>query len=160
MHCCNQNCLSLFANDEFSADMHACCMQNMEKEENVVKWWSLAWLSLFTHVRTFMVSFPLLAVFFICFLTTPTPFSSADFMSMNWAQLLCSSFFLSFLRFSLKKMTCYRVIDDVCVRVCAEAALKEKVFLFLHLTFWVLAHDCDQDERKCDQKNGARVWPA
>ena len=68
-------------------------------------------------------------------------------------------FFFAFHRFSLpKKGTCYHFIDDICVRVCAEAGLKDS-FFFLRLNFWVLAHDCDQDERKCDQKNGTRARP-
>ena len=29
-------------------------------------------------------------------------------------------------------------------------------FFFVRLNFRVLTHDCDQDERKCDQKNGTR----
>ena len=56
-----------------------------------------------------------------------------------------------------KKGTCYHFID-VCVRVGAEAGFKDG-FFFLRLNFWVLAHDCDQDERKCDQKNGTRARP-
>ena len=96
-------------------------------------------------------------------------------MRMKWAQLLSSSFFFflsfflsffffpfffffAFHRFSLPiKGTCYHFIDDVRVRMCAEDGLKDSFFFFfLRLNFQVLAHDCDQDERKCDQKNGTR----
>ena len=35
VHCCSQNCLSLFANEELSADLHVCSMRNMERRENV-----------------------------------------------------------------------------------------------------------------------------
>ena len=54
-----------------------------------------------------------------------------------------------------KKGTCYHFIDDVRVRVCPEDGLNDSSF-FWRLNFWVLAHDCDQVERKCDQKNGTR----
>ena len=89
-------------------------------------------------------------------------------MRMKWAQLLSSTFFFflsfffffffAFHRFSLPIIgTCYHFIDDVRVRMCAEDldGLKDS-FFFLRLNFRVLAHDCDQDERKCDQKNGTR----
>ena len=42
VHCGSQGCLSLLANEELSADMHMCSMQNLEKEVKVLKWWSLA----------------------------------------------------------------------------------------------------------------------
>ena len=95
-------------------------------------------------------------------------------MRMKWAQLLSSSFFFlsffffsfsffsfffAFHRFSLPiNGTCYHFIDDVRVRMCAEDGLKDSFFFFffLRLNFRLLAHDCDQDERKCDQKNGTR----
>ena len=94
-------------------------------------------------------------------------------MRMKWAQLLSCSFFFflpfflflffsffffAFHRFSLPiKGTCYHFIDDVRFRMCAEDGLKDSFFFFfLRLNFRVLAHDCDQDERKCDQKNGTR----
>ena len=32
VQCCHQNCLSLFANEELFADMHACSKQNMKKK--------------------------------------------------------------------------------------------------------------------------------
>ena len=35
--------------------------------------------------------------------------------------------------------------------------VQKLAFFYLRLNFWVLAHDCDQDERKCDQKNGTRA---
>ena len=40
--------------------------------------------------------------------------------------------------------------------MCAEDGLKDSFLFFLRLNFGILAHDCDQDERKCDQKNGIR----
>ena len=48
------------------------------------------------------------------------------------------------------------IIDDVRVRVCAEASLK--VF-FLRLNIGVLEHDCGQVERRCEHKNGTRARP-
>ena len=111
--------------------------------------------SLFTHVGA------LIADVLSAFPTIPTPFSSLGFMSMNWAQLLSSSFFIFPLNFFAKKKNCYHVIDASMMfvfRCVQKAALKEKI-LFFRLTFWVLAHNCDQDERKCDQKNGARIRP-
>ena len=56
-------------------------------------------------------------------------------MRMNWTQLL-SSFFLSFFFFPsifiAKKGATYHFIDDVRVRVCAEAGLKDSFFLRLN----------------------------
>ena len=46
----------------------------------------------------------------------------------------------------------------VIMWLCAEAAFKDKP-VFLRLKFLVLARDCDQNERKYNQKNGARVLP-
>ena len=39
---------------------------------------------------------------------------------------------------------------------CVKKMASKIASFFLHLNFQVLAHDCDQDERKCDQKNGTR----
>ena len=58
---------------------------------------------------------------------------------MNWAQLLsCVFFFFFFFCFlsifrsckETKEAPCYRFIDDVRVRVCAEAGLKDSFFFF------------------------------
>ena len=39
---------------------------------------------------------------------------------------------------------------------CVQKMASKIASFFLRLNFRVLAHDCDQDERKCDQKNGTR----
>ena len=109
---------------------------------------------------------------FICFYsTTPTP-SSQGFMRMKWAQLLSSSsfsflsffffFFLLFILFHCQKKELAIISSMTFVSGCVQKkASKIASFFFfffsqLRLNFRVLAHDCDQDERKCDQKNGTR----
>ena len=50
---------------------------------------------------------------------------------MKWVQLISSTFFFTFHLFSLQKKekgTCYHFIDDVHVRVCAEAGLIDSFF--------------------------------
>ena len=57
-------------------------------------------------------------------------------MRMKWTQLLLRlvvSFFLFLFSLSIdfhckKKGLCYHFIDDVCVRVCAEAGVKDSFF--------------------------------
>ena len=54
---------------------------------------------------------------------------------MKWAQLLSGRFFFFFCFPSIfiakkRKGTCYHFIYDVCVRVCAEAGLKNSFFFF------------------------------
>ena len=104
---------------------------------------------------------------FICFYsTTPTP-SSQGFMRMKWAQLLSFSFFFfsfflsffffAFHRFSLPKEKELAIISLMMfVSGCVQKMASKIASFFLRLNFWVLAHDCDQVERKCDQKNGTR----
>ena len=59
-------------------------------------------------------------------------------MRMKWAQLLFCSFFFFFCFSSIfiakKTGTCYHFIDDVRVRVFAEAGFKDSSF-FLRLNF-------------------------
>ena len=101
----------------------------------------------------------------MCFYsTTPTP-SSPSFMKMNIyrAQLFSSSFFFFFFFFFVSidhyKKKELAIISLMMFVFGCKQNLTSKIasFLFLRLNFWVLAHDCDQVERKCDQKNGARA---
>ena len=57
---------------------------------------------------------------------------------MNWAKLLSSTFFFCFppiLIAKKKEGTCCHFIDDVRVRACAEAGLKDRFFFNLCLNF-------------------------
>ena len=86
---------------------------------------SVSFVSFFSFCSTFKR--------FVCvYSTTPTP-SSPGFMRMNWAHLLSVFFLFVFHQFSSKKKrVCCHFIDDVRVRVCAEACLKDS-FFFLRL---------------------------
>ena len=90
-------------------------------------------------------------------------------MRMKWAKLLSGSFF--FFSFFLSFFFCFSSIFIAKKKELAIISLMMSVFgcvqkmaskiasfffFFLRLNFRVLAHDCDQDERKRDQKNGTR----
>ena len=98
---------------------------------------------------------------FICFYsTTPTP-SSPGFKRMNWAQLLSSSFFLFLLSidFHCKEKKDRAIISLMMFVFGCVQKLASKIASFFAPKFLSLAHDCDQVERKCDQKNSARARP-
>ena len=103
---------------------------------------------------------------FICFYpTTPNP-SSPGFMTWEWSGpnfFLVVSFFFLFLLFiyfhcQQKKQELAIISLMMFVFGCVQK-LASKTASFLRLNFLVLAHDCDQVERKCDQKNGTRARP-
>ena len=136
--------------------------------------------SLLTHVGAFFLSFSSLSFSFcstckrfICFYSTTSTPSSQGFMRMKCAQLLSSSFFFFFLSFFLSFFFFFffflLFIDFHCqkkelaiislvmfVSGCVQKMASKIAFFCLRLNFRVLAHDCDQDERKCDQKKGTR----
>ena len=110
--------------------MHALDAEHGKRRESV-QVLVIGAVSLFTHVGA------LIADVLSAFPTIPTPFSSLGFMSMNWAQLLSSSFFIFPLNFFAKKKNCYHGIDASMMFVfgCVQkAALKERL-LFFRLTF-------------------------
>ena len=97
---------------------------------------------------------------FICFYSTAPTSSSPSFMKMNWAQFLSSSFFFCFVLFSIDFHCKKRNLLSFhwwcsCSGVCRS--WPQIASFFLRLNFWVLAHNCDQVEIKCDQKNGAQA---
>ena len=114
-------------------------------------------------------SFCSICKLFICFYsTTPAP-SPLGFMRISWAQLLPSKFlflfFLSFFFFFFfffcfssifiaKKKELAIISLMMFVSGCVQKMASK--IAFFRLNSGVLAHDCDQDERKCDQKNGTR----
>ena len=122
------------AQGQHNGHQHRALLQSKLLEPAVVK-------SVHT-CRRILLSFPFCSTckrFIGLYSTPPTP-SSPGFKRMNWAQLLSSSFFF-FLLSSIfqsckqKKIEapCYRFIDDVRVRVCAELGLKDSFIFFLRL---------------------------
>ena len=132
-----------------SVDMHACSMQNMEKvcryacmqyaehgkrreRVQVVIIGVVTW-SLFTPERRIYIFLSFTCRLFICLSNNPPPLFplrvSWAWIEHNFFPVVSYFFFLSF-AFHRRKKPCYHVIDDVCVRVCAKAALKDKPFFF------------------------------
>ena len=102
-----------------------CCSQN---------YLSVAWWSLFTHVGAFPLLFFCFFLYFLLYLQTfylRLLNNSYPFLSGFHENELGASFFWFFFvfhQFSSQKRVCYHFIDDVRVRVCAEAGLKDRLF--------------------------------